>query len=645
MPEQSSRKQRGRFWGSLLELAKTSTHRDDPPEEEDSSRDYTYEPLQGKSSIRLLRLFAGSDDPLKAQLQHFVLGKTPKYRALSYVWGPPNFSETVILKGGFLQITLSLSDALKELRDPLHHVWIWADAICINQRDDQERGLQVKLMIEIYKNAYEVPIRLGLPNGCPAEKTVEVLRKIKSTRANLIESLRSDDWDVLGQLFSNEWFGRVWIVQEAILARSPVFCCGAERISWKLIGGQAERIYNLLPLNFPESARRGAGIVYDMQVIRDTHLGHPFSLSLAQLAQNMRVSSCSDDRDRVYGILGLTWKGEDLIALTEPDYTKSTDEVYLDFAQRVMDEDFNRKESLRILTYIDHGTELYDWSPGSKPSWVPYWNSGPSSFALLYRLYSASFGIEAFKGPNYLEPHTFGTEGRYLHANGFIHTRVKTRHFSSTGSVAENTTAIRFETILRAWEVVVEPLLADMASMEEVHRLAFQLHNVILEGRVNFERTSSPKAFNHFVNYSRDAGRELATTKPTTALCVERMLKVLEEALESLRLSKTKQGKKKLADALYVPNAIESVSLEKSYRRTRWHRFSTDTGQLGVGTSALREGDLVCILEGSAGPCVLRKQDDFHQFVGTVYVSGIMDGEAVVGWKSRGGEMQGFEIR
>jgi hypothetical protein len=37
-----------------------------------------------------------------------------------------------------------------------HICWIFIDALCINQEDVQERGQQVKLMRQIYRDAEEV---------------------------------------------------------------------------------------------------------------------------------------------------------------------------------------------------------------------------------------------------------------------------------------------------------------------------------------------------------------------------------------------------------------------------------------------------------------------------------------------------------
>ncbi|KAG8170127.1 hypothetical protein KVR01_000872 [Diaporthe batatas] len=59
--------------------------------------------------------------------------------------------------------------------------------------------------------------------------------------------------------------------------------------------------------------------------------------------------------------------------------------------------------------------------------------------------------------------------------------------------------------------------------------------------------------------------------------------------------------------------------------------FSTANGCLGIGPQTLEQGDLVAIVQGSRVPLLLRRRDDCFTLVGPVYVSNIMQGEAVSG--------------
>jgi len=58
------------------------------------------------------------------------------YDALSYTWGEPVYSQTLLVDNEFsMKITANLSEGLRTFCLGHHVRRIWADAICINQRD------------------------------------------------------------------------------------------------------------------------------------------------------------------------------------------------------------------------------------------------------------------------------------------------------------------------------------------------------------------------------------------------------------------------------------------------------------------------------------------------------------------------------
>lgn len=75
------------------------------------------------------------------------------YDALLYAWGCPNFAHPLIVNGLINPITANLSDALRALRNPQQVYYIWIDAVCINQHDDEEKSVQVRRMIAIFRKA------------------------------------------------------------------------------------------------------------------------------------------------------------------------------------------------------------------------------------------------------------------------------------------------------------------------------------------------------------------------------------------------------------------------------------------------------------------------------------------------------------
>lgn len=134
-------------------------------------------------SIRLLRI--DTIEPLACTVTHHVLASAPPYAALSYCWGSSPPSRDVHINGKTLTITKSLHKALEAagrfLSDPCdtdetkRNLAIWADAICINQRDDAEKAVQIPLMGELYKKAERVLVWMGV-EGEGSEVVMAVMR-------------------------------------------------------------------------------------------------------------------------------------------------------------------------------------------------------------------------------------------------------------------------------------------------------------------------------------------------------------------------------------------------------------------------------------------------------------------------------------
>ena len=58
-------------------------------------------------------------------------------------------------------ISAHLHDALQRLRNELHVVNIWVDAVCIEQSNDVERSEQVHHMARIFNQAKAIKIWIG----------------------------------------------------------------------------------------------------------------------------------------------------------------------------------------------------------------------------------------------------------------------------------------------------------------------------------------------------------------------------------------------------------------------------------------------------------------------------------------------------
>ena len=122
-----------------------------------------YEKLSlDRREVRLCTLQpAAKCRPLSCSLSVVSLESKPEYETLSYVWGDPNPSNEIMANGSAIEITKNLHTALCYLRSPDIPRVIWADGICINQLDLDERSCQVRMMDDIYQQARGVHIWLG----------------------------------------------------------------------------------------------------------------------------------------------------------------------------------------------------------------------------------------------------------------------------------------------------------------------------------------------------------------------------------------------------------------------------------------------------------------------------------------------------
>jgi hypothetical protein len=110
------------------------------------------------------RIRAGTssqEDPIYCTLEPRSLNEGLKYYTLSYTWGSEEPSATIFIDNQPTVVRENLKNALQHIQLEGKSTTIWADAICINQRNDSEKSHQVQMMSEIYKRAVAVLVWLG----------------------------------------------------------------------------------------------------------------------------------------------------------------------------------------------------------------------------------------------------------------------------------------------------------------------------------------------------------------------------------------------------------------------------------------------------------------------------------------------------
>ena len=187
-----------------------------------------YQPLDtSKREIRFIRIHHGNYLSISFELGICSLNDAPTYTALSYCWTDQPPTCQIFVNGAPFWVRPNLYAYLELIRDEDDSSWIFIDAICINQEDIAERNYQVGLMGATYRGAQEVVAWLGVEDSAYheyTEKSMSEMEHICNSEDEL--SALVDDSSrrrvrlafLLAFLPWNYW-SRVWVVQEVILAR------------------------------------------------------------------------------------------------------------------------------------------------------------------------------------------------------------------------------------------------------------------------------------------------------------------------------------------------------------------------------------------------------------------------------------------
>jgi len=220
-----------------------------------ASQPFVYRPLtapQGRKEIRLLKLFAHSgreNGVLKGTLDHVSLVDEPDYETLSYAWGHSSARKKILLDNRVLLVPASAVSALHRMRLKGEDRVLWIDSVCINQADTAERNAQVAAMADIYSKGRRNLVWLGhistkstafmqsfykiMKNIGDETDNYERLEEVvfdESRGFRLSGSGLPDDIDLrpVMKVFGSAWFRRLWVAQEAMLARCSSCSCGLD---------------------------------------------------------------------------------------------------------------------------------------------------------------------------------------------------------------------------------------------------------------------------------------------------------------------------------------------------------------------------------------------------------------------------------
>jgi len=500
-----------------------------------------------------------------------------------------------------LKITKNAHSALCRLRHPSTTRVLWIDAICINQEDIPERNAQVALMGEIYHRATRVVIDVGesSPTSDDAIDFISRRRSFDNPR-ELEQSMPLEmSWglkmrDAVDEFYKRPWFSRVWVLQEAFMAREgTVLLCGNNEVSWSLfrpfkawVDSRPAREAENWHVQFPSEGNvpQVLSILEGSDVQPGEERRRLFDDAEKLLGTLSRVRGClaTDARDKVFSLLSMvnfTQTGNDgRIEGFKADYNKSTAQVYTEMAAYLLG-----STGLSVLSCANKGRSKI----ADLPSWVPDW--------------SVPYNPKWLIGPNeaYL-PLQASPEG--------IRPVIRVLNFTS-----EN------RKVLQVRGVMVDKIL--MASKD-----------------VNI-RNADDEDCKNFVEQCRKFRAWLGTESKKRS----------PKAGPAVPLPKPQQWKPKTAEkrlhppdwlayeyGLPFPNTFDMSDNDlcnlASYFTAGKQLAMTEKGYFGLVPEQAKPGDLVCCFLGAKVPFVLREaNEEENVLIGETYMYGLMEGEAFDG--------------
>jgi hypothetical protein len=597
---------------------------------------YRYSPL-ADSHVRILRLNRGKGNhPLRCTIEHISITSQQYFSAISYVWGTPAKSREPekrhwMLVGDrhYIPLTKSLDRVLRNLREmgerDIGDLVFWADQISINQQNLEERGKQVEMMGKIFQKASQVITYTGAEAPTDLEglelarKFQHLWRQIKDSHMehdiasalsfmkNLLPDHSSESWRSMASIFYREWSTRLWMIQETTVNPNTLLVFGQHVIKWNLPSTAvllasfetfpARLKYVLLEktvgqsLDWPQSQS-----TTQLLILRAWFAEHQRnSQPLFALLETSRYFSCSDPRDKIYGVLGLA--SDNAVLQICPDYTKSPREVLTDTARRII----QSNRVLDLLNHVEYPKAI------DVPSWVPDWDHPRSRYLLDYRSFDNC-------------------------ASGDTKAIVVLENDGSTlllsGKIIDTVTCYGGDLRLNASLFAHQPEII----YDEYPRMVKMFRRVSRGLGFEFHETDSPIELLETLSRTIIADRRINDDALSIPDGISRVPSVLLQKFlsfcESLCTSKNSEP------APLIQNPCDDVAYHEAIRFMEYLCISegrslcaTSHKRLGLVPKSSKEGDSIAILMGGKTPYILRSNGDSFSLIGEAYIDGMMQGE------------------
>ncbi|KAH8165997.1 hypothetical protein CIB48_g2256 [Xylaria polymorpha] len=616
-----------------------------------------------------------TDEIPEYNLRELPYDKHPRYMALSYTWGEEYPTRAISINGTIVHVRSNLARALQSITHFNPSMYVWVDAICINQQDEREKSRMVPQMPDIFASAWLVYAWLGPARDSStkdllthfsdlgklfwqqagstdfddklSERSVDIDTNMTRNIEHLLSRFKHPPGkqgvfptEEYSSFSASPFWSRIWVLQEVYLAKRLYYACGSCYVASNLLAGALI----LLEAFQRHLIRKQASALECSVPVRDEsdELLRKFALKLPSFPEMHRLivytsiypidvvslriamtnfcvkelpggSKATDPKDMIYGLMGFC--NDEERSYIKADYSKSVQETYTAVTRAMIRNGF---------------TDILSWAqPDAKriaylPSWVPDYSS--TIYESLCSQGQAKPWLPQFRACNEtkyshdetmhpLDPLAMPVHGRRL--DQVI--RVGRRWFPrSPGGSTPSSTNDAGALLVRS--VSYEDLRFFMDEVCEFTRLAEEIHNHLVEtGRIGRTRQVDKKSGAWRVPCCDQMviNDRLVRGDPSTESRYEAMMGYLDAY---------KQEPKNEVPAESRPY------LESLMRWADKRPFVTEQGFVGLGSANTTPGDTVAVLDGF-NACYLIRLDSVSRLdyclVGEAYVDGIMDGEMV----------------
>lgn len=438
-------------------------------------------------------------------------------------------------------------------------------------------------------------------------------------------------WSAVKRLLERPWWGRLWIVQEALLAQKALLICGRKAVDMECLVRlkEVQLKYRRVPDERLKPMQSGLTSPFSLALSDWGRLKDMIAKGGVPLNQMLTITGqamCFLQVDKIFGLLGMcTARDRETIKI---DYRFCARCVVLKVAKY----HFRRRTHFSPLAVLQ--THQAGKDP-TLPSWVPDYTKDDFENHLIFAASEECTPFQA--GANNTAWTSLGlaplpdmndalnSVTLRLEDEGTHDTLILPGLIIDTVSIAYPAPFVDFYT---------GPDLEEDARVKKIRRDAMRdaCRDWQYHMRNDFYTATDP--------YKETCGREEALWR-TIIADRDFHWKGPPLAQDFAGRFDAWLGKGDRADdEAYVRPFSDAAIMRCMYRAF----IVTGKGYIGLGRACTQPGDVVCVLRGGNVPFVLRARGDgYYELVGEAYVHGIMDGSFVRGAKKE--DLREFRIR